>query len=288
MIRWKPEEITKVATRVIAISRASGKSALGHYGYGRTIFEAQSVLSASRQRPLQSVTGEKNQKALKEEVQKLVAAEHARDAEKTKALASAAKPDAPKPVEAKTTASTDSKVIHLDQIGKNLATPSTPFVPREVEPEPDDLKAFAGMGLEQMFETAARAMAVTLAQAFVGEIRKQFANELPMLAARANNINKKLPKILVIGPLARQQPMLESAIDGVVELKFVSSEERASLVTERGKYCVGAVLWTQHINHSHTEAVQRIFSSQNIRWVSGTNLEAMKGELEDLALHFNH
>lgn len=295
MVRWKDDEIQKVAQRVIVLSRADNKDPMKHYGYGRTVFEAQTVLAADRQRGIESVTGEKNQKFIKAAVQAIIVreADEAIAAAASRAVidtASKTAADAPAKTNALShlTPGAHPQTQHVSgaDVGKSLPTPSTPFVPRTVDEEAD-LGEFTGMGLEEMFQTAAKKMANTLANAFVSEIRKQFANEIPMLAARANSINKKLPKILVIGPLPKQQTALEAAVDGVIELKFVSSEERANLVADKGKYCVGCVLWTQFINHSHLHAAQRLFPGNSLRSVSGTNLESLRGTLEDIALHYN-
>jgi hypothetical protein len=285
MIRWKEDEINKVATRVVAISRAEAKDPLEHYGYGRTIFEAQNVLPSTRHRNIQSLSGEKNQKSLKDAIRTVLKNEQEAAAKLKQAVISAAPYDgkpSPQP--------TSSKVHHLnpDLVGKSLPNPSTKFTPREVPLEPDELKAVSEQTLEDLLGAAGKMLASTIADAFMVELRQRFQAELPKMAARANSVNKKLPKILVVGPLPKQQPALEAAVAGIVELKFVSSEERANLVAERGKYCVGAVVWTQHVSHSHTEAIQRLFTGTQMRSVNGTNLEVMKGELEDLALHFNN
>lgn len=294
MVRWKDDEIQKVAQRVIVLSRADNKDPMKHYGYGRTVFEAQNVLPAERHRGIESVTGEKNQKFIKQAIQKIIL----READETIAAAaskavidtaSKAAADSPKTNSlSHLTHAVPPQTQHIStaDVGKGLSTPSTPFEPRQVEEELD-LGEFSGMGLEEMFQTAAKKMAHTLASAFVSEIRKQFAGEIPMLAARANSINKKLPKILVVGPLSKQQPALEAAVDGVIELKFVSSEERPNIIDTRGKYCVGCVIWTQFVNHSHLAAAQRLFPGNSLRSVNGTNLEALRNTLEDLALHYN-
>jgi hypothetical protein len=293
MVRWKDEEVFKVASRVIAISRAEAKDPLAHFGYGRTIFEAQNVLTSSRHRPLTSVTGEKNQKVLKEVIRTILDIEQNTAATQKQALASAAQPDvktAPNPLSHLNGTHNDTKIKHISPglVGKSLPTPSTPFTPREVALEPEELQAVAELTLEGILEAAGKKLASTIADAFMGEIRQRFAAELPKMAARANSVNKKLPKILVVGPLSKQQPALEAAVDGIIELKFVSSEERANMIRERGKYCVGALVWTQFVNHSHTEAVQSMFKGDSFRLVSGTNMEALKGALEDLALHYNN
>lgn len=287
MIRWKSDEINKVAARVIAISRADAKDPLGHYGYGRTIFEAQNVLPPSRHRHIQSLAGVKNQHALRDAIVAILKTEQEAADKAKQAVIRAAPYDAPSAT-AKTP-NQDLKAHHLSpNVGKSLSPPSTPFVPREVPLEPEELKAVAEQTIESLLSDAGKMLASTIADAFMGEIRARFQAELPKMAARANMVNKKLPKILVVGPLPKQQPALEASVSGIVELKFVSSEERANLIAERGKYCVGAVVWTQHVSHSHTEAIQRLFTGNEVRNVNGTNLDVMKGELEDLALHFNH
>lgn len=231
------------------------------------------------------MSGEKNQKSLKDAIRTVLKLEQEAAAKAKQAVISAAPYDA-KHVQQPTS----SKVHHLkpENVGKSLTPPSTPFVPREVPLEPDELKAVAEQTIESLLGAAGKMLASTIADAFMSEIRERFQAELPKMAARANMVNKKLPKILVVGPLPKQQPALETSVAGIVELKFVSSEERANLIAERGKYCVGAVVWTQHVSHSHTEAIQRLFTGSQVRNVNGTNLDVMKGELEDLALHFNH
>ena len=135
-----------------------------------------------------------------------------------------------------------------------------------------------------MIQTAAQMIGNTFVDAFMATLNARMAKEMPKLALRAMAVSKTLPKILVIGPLPKQQPALEEAVDGLVELKFVSSEERANLVGTRGKYCVGAVLWSNFVNHSHQAAMQKLFSSENFRIVTGTNLETLKQAVEDIAV----
>lgn len=174
----------------------------------------------------------------------------------------------------------------MPPVGENLNPPARPFVPRQIEPElPPN---FPTGSLDAMLQMAGDMIANTFADSIIRTLHARMAKELPKFALRAAAVSKTMPKILVIGPLPKQQPLLEDAVDGLVELKFVSSEEGAQMVNKRGKYCVGAILWSNFVNHSHQAAMQKLFSSENFRIVTGTNLETLKQAVEDIAIQIAH
>lgn len=73
---------------------------------------------------------------------------------------------------------------------------------------------------------------------------------------------KVLPKILVCGPLPKQQQELTHYFDGVAKLKFVASDDKAHLVSTRGRNCDMAVVWTNFVNHSTTDHTLKTFGKK--------------------------
>lgn len=98
--------------------------------------------------------------------------------------------------------------------------------------------------------------------------------------------SKKLPKILVIGPLKKQQQQLIDSVAGVAELKFVSSEDGSAMVSTRSGSCTGAVLWTSFVDHSTDSAARKAMGTYPLRRVSG-GLGKVQASIEELALEMS-
>lgn len=314
LVRWKDFEVMSLAGEIIRISRKEHKDPLQHRSYFRTIFDAQRVLPENRRRKMDSIQASKTIEPFTNAIKLILEQEkraaeareqEAREQEAKKVTEAQSAPTVnplsqphgngpaspagdlhPQPtsrlhVVPNVHATPEQKEEPIN-VGEHLNPPSKPFIPKQVEAE---LPSDAAMGsLDEMIKLAGQMIGNTLVDAFMQTLQTRMATELPKLALRAMSISKTLPKILVIGPLPKQQPALEEAVDGVVELKFVSSEERASLVQSRGKYCVGAVVWSGFVSHSHSDAVRRLYNNDNIRIVTGTNLETLKAAVEEIAI----
>jgi hypothetical protein len=111
----------------------------------------------------------------------------------------------------------------------------------------------------------------------------EFNTRLPELQKKATMISRKLPKVLVIGPLNGQQEILEKAVDGMLDLRFVSSAEGAQLIDLRGKHCDACFLWTDYMNHSHQSVAKRTFTSEQITFING-GVDKLKNHLEEFAI----
>lgn len=96
-------------------------------------------------------------------------------------------------------------------------------------------------------------------------------------------VNRKLPKILVIGPLKKQQPQLTNAVKGLAELKFVSSEEGAATISGKSSHCSAAVIWTSYVDHSMDSGVKKALGNNPIKRCSG-GLGTLQQCIEDVAL----
>lgn len=67
------------------------------------------------------------------------------------------------------------------------------------------------------------------------------------------------PRVLVVGPIERQQRLLEGEFSKVLDLRFVASHDKPHRIKEIAPGCAKAVLWTNYINHSHQEMLKNVF-----------------------------
>lgn len=94
-------------------------------------------------------------------------------------------------------------------------------------------------------------------------------------------VKETLPKVLVCGPMVKQQQQLMDSVKGLAELRFVSSDEGAAHVKARGKNCQAAIVWTSFISHPVFHTTKKVVS--HTVSVSG-GLSSLQEALEDLVL----
>lgn len=274
LVKWEDEHRLKVAAKYIEICLRHHLDPHKHHGMSKTFMEAQQILPHSLHRPIASITGSKNQVSIMEFVDRLLERETIdRDEQMREAAQKASR--------AHNTVSDQARATESD-IGSGLSNPQPKFVPRKVEREPITEPS----NIEDMIQTFAQGIAHIVVGEVVKQLKTEFLREFPKLATRALTVSKTLPKILVVGPLNKQQSILEAAVDGVAELKFVSSEEQPSLVAMRGKSCVAAVIWTNFVSHSHSDAVKKLFNDHNSRLVKG-GLDTVKAVLEEISIQIS-
>lgn len=73
-------------------------------------------------------------------------------------------------------------------------------------------------------------------------------------------------RLLVVGPIAKQWGHICDAVPGI-DISFVQSEDKASLVTKKAPNCCKIVLWTNFISHAHQNAARN--SGKPVVLVSG-------------------
>lgn len=247
-IRWTPAEFNKVAREWIRIceSTATKQDPLNPRSFSRVAAEAQLVLDSNRHRPKHSLAGTKNIRPIFEEVKRLV---------KIKA-----------------------------QAAESNKTVPPSLAPSQVEIKPS---SETPKQTNEPLESLVRAFGQQVAGLLVGEvlvaIRSAFNAEFPKLYAKTISISRVLPKILITGPLSKQQMQLEEAVKGVADLKFVASDESPRLVITRGQNCIAVIVWSNFTSHAHQEAARRLFDSQHLRIVTG-GLEVLEETCVDLAL----
>lgn len=288
MIQWTKSEFTQVAKEWIRICRNEHADPLNPPGLGAKARNAQTVLSRDRQRPGSSLAGMHQLKPLMKAVKDQL------ELEQVNKRLLAAQFDSPPSV-----AVTDvipkppveTPVAEVVQLPTNVVPlveqePEVQFKPRvldEVSQETPQVPSALAVMLEQQVKNLAQNLAKILVDETLKEMHKAFAIEFPKLQSRAAEVSKNLPKVLVVGPLVKQQEVLEQSVQGMLDLRFVSSEEGAKLISTRGASCVAAVLWTGKISHSHQENAVKTMGREAIKYVTG-GLDAIKSTLEDLAL----
>ena len=92
---------------------------------------------------------------------------------------------------------------------------------------------------------------------------------------------KRLLRILIVGPLNGQQRLLERSLQGRVDMRFVSSAQGAKLVNTMGRRCDKCILWISYVSHSHFQVVKKTFTSENIKFVTG-GVDKLKAQIEEL------
>jgi hypothetical protein len=301
MIIWKEQHRESVATQYLQLCRERDLDPVKHWGQANTLVDAQVLaLPENLWRGKASLSGEKNQRPIVDKVYKLLAAEKdAQDeaqrlaaetqrlaAEETERqrLQSEAREKEEEHAEALRKAASPYKQSIVEaaeskpgDVGRDL-----PSAPKKIEfrEVPDD---HFGESIESMIQNLATGIASVVVDQIIAQTKQAFLRELPKLATRALTMSKTLPKILVVGPLPKFQSQLEQAVDGVAELKFVSQEEGASLVTLRGKSCVAAIIWTNFISHSHQNAVKKLFTDNNSRYITG-GFDTLKAAIEEVVI----
>ena len=139
------------------------------------------------------------------------------------------------------------------------------------------------LNLDQVASELGRRIGAVIVREALQELDKEFNARLPELQRKATMASRKLPRVLVVGPLNGQQEILENAVDGILDLRFVASSERPQMVNTRGKHCDACLIWTDYVNHSHTEVAQKVFVKDQIRLVSG-GVDKLKNQLEEFAI----
>lgn len=92
---------------------------------------------------------------------------------------------------------------------------------------------------------------------------------------------KRLPRILIVGPLNGQQRLLEQMLQDRADMRFVSSAQGAKLVGSMGRKCDKCILWVSYVSHSHFQVVKNTFASENIKFVTG-GVDKLKAQIEEL------
>lgn len=137
--------------------------------------------------------------------------------------------------------------------------------------------------IEGALQSLSRAVAQAIARETISAIKLEFQREFPALVTRATELTRQLPRVLVIGPLSRQQEELETAVEGLLDVRFVQSDEGAQLVRSRGKHCVAAVLMADFVSHAHQNAAVQQFGRDRVRVVHG-GMDKVRAVLEEVAL----
>lgn len=259
---WKPHEFDKVADRWIHICEDLNEDPTAPTTpLIRIVYEAQQVLPSNKHRPRTSLMGTKNNQHLMDVVKARI--------EKRKKQADESEPEpSPQPLQLTAEALTNTQNPRL--VFRQL--PSTQEADDEHQP------------LEALLEDFASNVATMIVSLTMKQLKEGFKREFPKLHLKAHNAVNIAPKILVVGPLGKQQEDLEASVKGLVDLKFVSSEEGARLVGLRGASCVACLLWTDFISHSHQDAAYRLFPRESVKMVNGRNLQSLKDTLEEISL----
>lgn len=263
-IRWGTSEFNLVADRWISFCEAHAQDPLKPtMPLSRIIDDAQNALPVELHRPRPSLQGVKNLKPVIETVRVKVRKRQEQQAQEAQEQARKHQDG---------TAAVETARDNLHGTNDQLVLRSSK------DGVLDERK------LETIIHDFAHNIATVIASHTMQVLREEFKNEFPKLHSRALSSTKVLPKLLVIGPLGKQQEELERAVDGVVDLKFVSSEESPRLVSLRGPSCQGCVLWTAFINHAHQEAAMKVFGRDSVTMVQGRGLTSVKDTLENVAI----
>ncbi len=191
-----------------------------------------------------------------------------------------------------TVANTASSVAtipaEVEKKPEKVATPGaiTPQVAQERVEQPVDnfgIDFSAMPSLEEIARHMGKRVAAVMIREVENGFNQYYASKLPKMQQQAMNLTGRLPKVLVIGPLAKQQPFLEEAVDGMLDLRFVSSEDNPSLISMRGQNCGACLLWSRFVSHKHTDVAKTIFKGAQFQIEKG-GVEALKEKLEEMAV----
>lgn len=270
-IQWKEHENRQVAIRWIEICQRRNEDPMAPSSLGGVAREAQVVLEPSRRRTALSLQGRAGVARILEQVANIIKERKA----SAKAAEALARQKQEREEAERAEADRRAAEVAAEAVAKAAAIKPTPV------PELPLLGA-NGASLESIVQAFGQGVAVILVNEFRKELKRTFHEEFPKLQARTLAVAKVLPRILVVGPLSKQQPALEEAVQGVADLKFVSSEESAKLVKLRGQNCAAGVTWINFVDHAHTNAMKSLFGDGAIQ-VSG-GLDKLKSVVEETAL----
>lgn len=264
-IVWNESESRAVAVRWIQICEDRGENPLAPRGWGTTALDAQLVLEEHRRRDVKSLSGRAALQKVLDAIQAIQT--ERKESAKVLEIVEKRRKDNEQRERAERVA---AETVARAQIGPK----QIPDIPGLAE---------AGASLEQLVQIVGQTVSTILVNEFRKAMKQAFTEEFPKLHTRTLAVAKMLPKILVCGPLPKQQPILEQAVDGVADLKFVSSEENPKLVNLRGKNCVAAVIWTNYVSHGHQEAAKSTLGKESVLLVSG-GIDSLKSKVEETAL----
>lgn len=260
-IRWGDREFLLVAARWISFCETHAQDPLKPtMPMSRIIDDAQMALPENLHRPRPSLQGVKNLKPVLEAVRSLVRKKQ------EEALARVKEQE-----QQDGTAEVRRNVEALHGTHNRLVIRSTGSDVNEVH-------------LEEVIQDFAHNIAVLIASQTMKVLREEFKNEFPKLHLKALSSTKVLPKLLVVGPLAKQQEDLERAVEGVVDLKFVSSEENARLIALRGSACQACVMWAAFVDHAHQTAAMKVFGRDSVRLITARGLNSVREAVEEIAI----
>lgn len=265
-VQWNADENRIVAVRWIDICKREGINPLQPFGISKLAEEAQlAITDESRRRPIGSMKGTQSIAKLLDAVAQVL--------EERKRSAKAQETSERQERESAEQLATE---LRQQQEQETLTRPAPP--------EPLDDAMARQAPLEDLVRAFGAGIATILVSEITKAVRATFTTEFAQLHARTLAVSKVLPRILVVGPLPKQQPMLEEAVMGVADLKFVASEENAKLVKLRGQNCAAAVVWINYVNHSHSDACRALFGDNRTVFAKG-GMDTLKAKIEETALH---
>jgi hypothetical protein len=281
---WTEQELRKVAVRWIELCQDRGENPLAPKSLSKLARDSQMVLDPDRRRNQTAIQGVTANAKLTAMVETIVN-------ERKKSPLVAAKVSSFNTMHSHVPAK-DRPPPQLQAINTSAApfipsSPPSPATPQPTAATPAPTTAPTTGGETKNLEALVAEFGKSIASIIVAELTKAlkttFSEEFPKLHSRTLAVSRVLPKILVCGPLPKQQPTLEAAVSGVADLKFVSSEESAKLVTSRGQQCAAAILWTNFISHPHQSAAKALFGENNVVFANG-GVETLKAVVEETAL----
>ena len=185
-----------------------------------------------------------------------------------------------RPIDAKSVLASISKVIERD------FRPSIPAQQKSEEPLPPRAATPNDSGGFETLPAALLAVAHKVADEIAHEIFQSLKGRLQTLAT--DFIKQEAlprPRILVVGPIAHQQRLLEQEFGDVLDLRFVASNEPPRRVREIAPNCRKVLLWTNYINHVHQEVAYSTLTARrgDVHLVTG-GVESVKNELMKFAV----
>lgn len=158
--------------------------------------------------------------------------------------------------------------------------------PQQKEELPDTFSAMLSGAIDTFVAAFEEKMANRIADRVTELVLDRLSAKQAPTQQEPAKSKKKLPRILVCGPLKKQQSQLITAVKGVAELRFVASDENSGLVPTRANACDGAVVWTSFIDHSMQTAAKKSLTGKTVKLVAG-GLKQLQDEIESIALQLS-
>lgn len=144
-------------------------------------------------------------------------------------------------------------------------------------PEPQPTKSDITRHLtEDALALSIERLAGVMVERILTAVRTQLHTRLHEVIVQ-ETVAQRAPRVLVLGPKPDQQRILEDEFAGVLNLRFLSSEELRRAVS-LAKHYEHVVVWTNFVSHAHTDPIpNKILVTGGVNAIRDKLLEIFAG-----------